>query len=71
MKRAFHELLDEDCEDVDMHEMFRVMCTAFQCIMSNPDLRPCMSEVTNQLVIKHMYVYNLKEEMYVLVDQLG
>ncbi|KAK9945714.1 hypothetical protein M0R45_011213 [Rubus argutus] len=49
MKRAFHELLDEDCEDVDMHEMFRVMCTAFQCIMSNPDLRPCMNEVISNL----------------------
>ncbi|PQQ14382.1 putative receptor-like protein kinase [Prunus yedoensis var. nudiflora] len=44
MKRAFHELLDEDWEDVDMHEMFRVMCTAFQCTMPSPDLRPCMSE---------------------------
>ncbi|KAI5311103.1 hypothetical protein L3X38_045570 [Prunus dulcis] len=42
--RAFHELLDEDWEDVDMHEMFRVMCTAFQCTMPCPDLRPCTSE---------------------------
>ncbi|CAB4322175.1 unnamed protein product [Prunus armeniaca] len=44
MKRAFHELLDEDWEDVDMHEMFRVMCTASQCTMPCPDLRPYMSE---------------------------
>ncbi|KAL6208220.1 hypothetical protein ACLB2K_019171 [Fragaria x ananassa] len=49
MKRAFHELLDEDCEDVDMHEMFRVMCTAFQCTMSSPDRRPCMSEIISYL----------------------
>lgn len=55
MKRAFHELLDEDWEDVDMHEMFRVMCTAFQCTMPCPDLRPCTSEVTTpsiSLIVK-------------------
>ncbi|XP_024161420.1 probable receptor-like protein kinase At1g80640 [Rosa chinensis] len=49
MKRAFHELLDEDWEDVDMHEMFRVMCTAYQCTMSRPDMRPCISEIISYL----------------------
>ncbi|KAM5564091.1 putative receptor-like protein kinase [Rosa sericea] len=49
MKRAFHELLDEDGEDVDMHEMFRVMCSAYQCTMSSPDMRPCISEIISYL----------------------
>lgn len=36
-----------------MHEMFRVMCTAFQCTMPSPNLRPCMSEVTSiSLIVK-------------------
>lgn len=51
-ERAFHILLgkcDEDLEDLDMHEMFRVMCTAFQCVMTRPDKRPCMSEVVSSL----------------------
>ncbi|PON65850.1 Tyrosine-protein kinase [Parasponia andersonii] len=45
LERAFHILLHEDEEDLDMHEMFRVMCTAFQCAMTRPDNRPYMSEV--------------------------
>lgn len=28
-----------------MHEMFLVMCTAFECTSTNPDALPCMSEV--------------------------
>ncbi|CAN6690468.1 unnamed protein product [Malus baccata var. baccata] len=43
MKGAFHELLDEKW-DADIHEMFRVMYTASQCIETSPDSRPCMSE---------------------------
>ncbi|KAM0998459.1 hypothetical protein ACFX2I_008194 [Malus domestica] len=44
MKGAFHELLDEKW-DADIHEMFRVMYTASQCIETSPDSRPCMSEI--------------------------
>ncbi|XP_050366207.1 probable receptor-like protein kinase At1g80640 [Argentina anserina] len=56
MKRAFHELLDEDWEDADMHEMFKVMCSAFQCTMSSPDMRPCMSAVISYLKGENLMV---------------
>lgn len=55
LERAFHILLDKDdqdeAEDLDMHEMFRVMCTAFQCAMTRPENRPNMSEV-NYYILK-------------------
>ncbi|XP_065859447.1 probable serine/threonine-protein kinase PBL6 [Euphorbia lathyris] len=50
LDRAFHLLLeDETSEDMDMHEMFRVMAAARMCTMSRPILRPSISEVISIL----------------------
>ncbi|KAL5561408.1 hypothetical protein UlMin_031155 [Ulmus minor] len=49
LRRAFHVLLDEESEDLDMHEMFRVMCTSYQCTMTKPDDRPNINEVISYL----------------------
>ncbi|THG00745.1 hypothetical protein TEA_008336 [Camellia sinensis var. sinensis] len=36
LQRAFHKLLDEDMENLDVYGIFRVMCVAAQCINSKP-----------------------------------
>ncbi|KAJ4849115.1 hypothetical protein Tsubulata_027774, partial [Turnera subulata] len=45
LEKAFHLLLDEDSDDIDVHAIYRVMSAATLC--TNPKLasRPCMSEV--------------------------
>ncbi|XP_059625328.1 G-type lectin S-receptor-like serine/threonine-protein kinase At1g34300 [Cornus florida] len=43
-QRAYHELLDEDTEYLDMHGILKVVCAAIQCTKTRPVSRPCMSE---------------------------
>ncbi|GMQ00192.1 hypothetical protein CsSME_00047391 [Camellia sinensis var. sinensis] len=49
LQRAFHKLLDEDMEDLDVYGIFRVMCVASQCINTKPISRPSMSEIISVL----------------------
>ncbi|XP_052176831.1 uncharacterized protein LOC127791080 [Diospyros lotus] len=45
LQRAYHELLDEDTEYVDMYGIYRVMSVAAQCLRAKPISRPFMTEV--------------------------
>ncbi|KAF5953210.1 hypothetical protein HYC85_011154 [Camellia sinensis] len=49
LQRAFHKLLDEDMEDLDVYEIFRLMCVAAQCINTKPISRSSMSEIISVL----------------------
>ncbi|KAI8028262.1 Receptor-like cytosolic serine/threonine-protein kinase RBK2 [Camellia lanceoleosa] len=49
LQRAFHKLLDEDIEDLDVYGIFRVMCVAAQCINTKPISRSSMSEIISVL----------------------
>ncbi|KAF6134294.1 hypothetical protein GIB67_021891 [Kingdonia uniflora] len=49
LRGAFHELLDEDMEDVDMYEIYRVMAAATQCTKANPRSRPTITQVVSIL----------------------
>ncbi|RVX20690.1 hypothetical protein CK203_002980 [Vitis vinifera] len=49
LERAFHELLGEDTQDLDMYGLYKVMTAATQCTKTTPSSRPCMSEVISIL----------------------
>ncbi|KAL7172093.1 hypothetical protein ACSBR2_031731 [Camellia fascicularis] len=49
VKGAYHELLDEGMEYLDMYGIYMVMCVAAQCIKTNPVSRPSISEVISLL----------------------
>ncbi|KAF5188190.1 Exopolygalacturonase [Thalictrum thalictroides] len=49
LQGAFHELLDQDTEDLDMYEISRVMSAAIQCTKTKPLSRPNMSQVVSIL----------------------
>ncbi|CAK9185827.1 unnamed protein product [Ilex paraguariensis] len=48
-QRAYHKLLDEEVEDVDMYGMYKLVCAASLCIKTKPLSRSCMSEVISFL----------------------
>ncbi|KAF5953209.1 hypothetical protein HYC85_011153 [Camellia sinensis] len=47
--KAFHKLLDEDMEDLDVYEIFRVMCVVAQCINTKLISRSSMSQIISVL----------------------
>ncbi|THG00747.1 hypothetical protein TEA_008338 [Camellia sinensis var. sinensis] len=49
LQRAFHKLLDEDMKDLDVYEIFRVMCVAAQCINTKLISRSSMSQIISVL----------------------
>ncbi|KAF5937325.1 hypothetical protein HYC85_024831 [Camellia sinensis] len=49
LQRAFHKLLDEDMEDLDVYGIFRVMCVASQCINTKPISRPIIESSSSRL----------------------
>lgn len=46
LRLAFHEMLDQDMEDLDMYEIYKVMSAATQCTKSKPLSRPSMTQVS-------------------------
>ncbi|XXG80573.1 hypothetical protein AAC387_Pa09g1408 [Persea americana] len=49
LRLAFHEMLDQDMEDLDMYEIYKVMSAATQCTKSKPLSRPSMTQVLSIL----------------------
>lgn len=46
LQLAFHEMLDQSMEDLDMYEVYMVMTAATRCIKSKLFSRPSMNKVS-------------------------
>ncbi|KAJ9171784.1 hypothetical protein P3X46_015099 [Hevea brasiliensis] len=55
LDRAFHLLVEEDSDDLDMHAIFRVMSAARMCTMSKPISRPSISEEKIFVLYNHLH----------------
>ncbi|KAI8028263.1 Proline-rich receptor-like protein kinase PERK12 [Camellia lanceoleosa] len=56
LQRAFHKLLDEDMEDLDVYGIFTVTCVAAQCINTKPISRSSLSSFIMAYYISFMHL---------------
>ncbi|KAK1293359.1 Receptor-like cytosolic serine/threonine-protein kinase RBK2 [Acorus calamus] len=52
-EHLWHELVDEEMDDLDLHDVFKAMITAARCIDVRPASRPTMTQVVSILQGEH------------------